>query len=636
MNKSTLRLFNGILVDPSNYTFRDAIPQNQAVLLEKTVQHGYVIDPRIQADKELLEIIDELIGISGEKANAGFHKSWGLIYSASIEQLVAQQIVHYFTTYGFEALEIYDNDTVYLPKEELDIPKIKDDLPLTVIRAITPAELLEKILNLAAGVALSEEVLDDIMLIIKKLDNLDLFDVSVIDNIGNRELQARLRDFYDVTPDDPMEYLRYLVVKLTGESLVIRNKYLIEKIKASSGNHLDHLLESAPEDLASIFLRWKPLFLAMKSISDNKWFFNKLRRQAVKQHIALPVDYLNTITSQLKQESLNLDTLEKKLESTNIFRKIRLANALKFRLNTSEANATVGVSRMAVHPIVYQVCNGRGWVTCFEWSTHWSHNTREALSIVIKSIAKTMTAKVKDKKVFIPPGINYTLPATEKQYTGVFPNGSSVAVPENMVCGINWKNTDGRVDLDMSVISGSGKIGWDTAYRSGNRSVLFSGDITDAGGPNGATELFFIKKGVAEPRIVMVNYFNYNADTEVATKILVANESPRNFGHNYMVDPNNIMAVANISITCKQNVIGLVSNGRFYFANVRIGASITAADNEQSNRTRHFLVNKLVSTIDLQDVLVLAGAELVQDVAEADIDLSPVALDKTTILELLY
>jgi hypothetical protein len=46
-------------------------------------------------------------------------------------------------------------------------------------------------------------------------------------------------------------------------------------------------------------------------------------------------------------------------------------------------------------------------------------------------------------------------------------------------------------------------------------------------------------------------------------------------------------------------------------------------------------MNSYTNAISLNDVLVQAGAELVDDVADADIDLSVEAIDKTSLIALL-
>ena len=618
MNRALLRLFNAVLVE-------DDVGQDiSAAVLERTTRNGYVLDPRIRPEDDLLNTIEDIVGISGEKANAAFHKSWSIIRDASMEELVMQQVLHYLTTYGFEELGIYRESAVYIPREVLECPDITEDMPLTVVRALNKNEILEKIIGLGSGIALAQQTLDDVMSIVVTCK----YDPAFAEKIANRELKALLFDYYELVPSDPVEFLRHLVSKLTDDSLLIKNKALIEKLENANGKFLDVLLKDAPKDLASIFLRYKPLFLAMKKISRNKTFFNRLRKQAVKLHKPLQQDYLNSITSQIKNETLDLDEFARKLERASIFRKIRLAYALNFRLHHTGS-------------IVYRVRNGRGWATEFSWSNDWNEKLSQALSILLESTAADIGRNVKGKTIYIPSNVHYALPATEKQFTGHLPTGSYISVPEDLIAGIHWFNTKRRIDLDLSLIGQSGKIGWDAAYRTGDRSVLFSGDVTDAPRPDGATELFYLKKHTDEPRILNVNYYNFQKDDEVDCKIIAAHESPSTkFGENYMVDVSKIIAQANIKVSRKQSVLGLITSvdgeNRVYFANISIGNSITARANPVSTAARNYLVAHTSNPLSLRTVLKMAGAEVVDEPVEGDhIDLSPSSLDKSTIVNLI-
>ena len=617
METATLRLFNAIQVDQK---------QNQNIppaILERTVKNGYILDPVIRPTEALLNTIESVVGISGEKANAVFHKSWTVVQDSSMEELVTQQIIHYITTYGFEALGIYREDAVYIPHEVLELPTIQESLALTVIKAMDAQELLGRIINLGSGIALSQETLYDIVAIV--VDN--NFDSGFVQNIGNRELKALLSDFYGLVPTEPVEFLRHLISKLTDESLLIKNDYLIDKIKSSNGKFLDVLLKDAPDDLASIFFRFKPLFLAMKSISNNKSFFNRLRKKAEKLHAPLPEDYLNSVTTQIKQGRLDLEVLGQRIAKATIFRKVRLAYALKHRVQAGNS-------------IIYRVRNGRGWVTEFRWPADLVEITQQALDIVLASIVSDVRENVDGKTIYIPSNVHYALPATEKQFTGHLPTGSYISVPQDLVVGIHWLNTDKRVDLDLSVIGESGKIGWDAAYRSEDRAVLFSGDMTDAPAPHGASELFYLRKAAQEARILMVNYYNFRKGDEVECKLLAAHEQPKNFGSNYMVDISNIVAAANINITKKQSILGLIASvdgeNRVYFTNISISNSITSSANEQSTNARKYLVRSSVDSLDFRAILRMAGATVADQPPDGEYtNLSPEVLDKTTIIDLI-
>jgi len=626
-NKATLRLFTAIQIE-KDWFQKD---KNHSKFYERMVKNGYLLDPRIVATEELLDEIEEIVGISGEKANSSFHKSWRVIQDTPQEALWMQAIIHYITTYGFESLGIFQEETVYIPHEKLDLPELEQDLPLVVIKGLTQDGVFDKIFRIGQGIALHENTLMDIMEIVRFNEFYPIF----VHEIKNRELKMRLYDYYNIAPTDPEEYLRYLILKLTGESLIIKNSKLIGKIKQSDGYHLDQYIQKAPWNLASIFYRFKPLFLAMKSISGNKRFFNQLRRSAKNIHNPLPEDFLNNITSYIKNHSKDFRKLFwGRLDSASIFRKIRLAQALKFRLQKSNS-------------IVYRVRNGRSWVDDFSWPDERELELRAALKLVIRSIVDNIKENVEGKTIFIPKNIHYTLPATEKQFTGFLPTGSSVSVDEDMIVGIHWFNTKrNRIDLDLSAILTSGKkIGWNLSYLTEEGDVLFSGDMTNAPRPKGASELFYLKREIKDPVLLLVNYYN-GCGTElesVPTKILVAKENAtkRNFKHNYMVDPNNIVLSSNISMENLQSVIGLLINvdgsNRFYFSNISYGFS-NISYGPQSEKMMEYLKNDLLSRLDLREVLEQAGAEVVDIIPEdesIDIDLSPNSLSKDSIINLL-
>lgn len=620
MTTSLLKLFNAVKVSEKQAA---EIPQ---VILERTVRNGYVLDPAIRPSGALLDTIEKVIGISGEKANAAFHKSWSVVRDSSMEALVAQQMVHYLTTYGFKALGVFQESTVYIPAEALELPDTSENIPLSVVKAMDAGEIYQAVLQLGASVALADETLDDLMAVIIGCQ----FNKALAGKVGNRELKARLNDHFGLTPTEPVEFLRHLVCKLTDESLLIKNNALIGKIKAANGKFLDELLKSAPADLASIFFRYKPLFLAMKSISRNKGFFNRLRKEANRLHKPLPPDFLNNITSHIKNDQLDFAKLWERLKTATIFRKIRLAYALQFRLGWSGST-------------VYRVRNGRGWATGLDWESVLvnEHLLRQARDMVLKAIVEDLRQNVEGQTVYIPANVHYALPATEKQYTGNLPTGTYVTVPEDMVFGIHWHNNPRCVDLDLSMIGTGGKLGWDGAYRSADQSLLFSGDMTTAPGPLGATELFYAQNVDFAPQILMANYYNFHPGAEVACKILVAKEKPKGWKESYMVDPANIVATATINITRRQNVLGLVANvegeNRLYFANTSIGNAISSYNNAYTGHAREYFKTCAFQALDFRSLLVQAGAKVVDEPpAEGEFtNLAPEALDKSTLINLV-
>ena len=145
--KALIRLFKAVEIKSKRKK------KTSKVILEKTLRSGFVFSPEViynYSDKELIELIKLIkkeIGITPEQMNSSFHKSWLKIKEASIEQLVIEQMIHYFTTYGFELFGIYNEDSVYIPNEKLEIPEIDiSGFSFVVIRGYKKKEIKEKIM----------------------------------------------------------------------------------------------------------------------------------------------------------------------------------------------------------------------------------------------------------------------------------------------------------------------------------------------------------------------------------------------------------------------------------------------------------------------------------------------------------
>lgn len=620
--KSTIKLFKAVPIKTKR-------KKTNNDLMKKTIERGFIFAPEViynYSESELTDLIEE-IGLNPEELNSSFHKSWVKIKEASTEQLIIEQIIHYFTTYGFEKLGIYNKDSVYIPREKLDIPEIKiEGFTLMVIKGYTKKELKQKLLNLLSlGIALKEDTIKDVIDVATFVD----VDEKDIKDIKNKEVKSALYDYLNLFPENPVEFLRFVVYKATNKTLLIKNQSLIEEIKGKDNLGVlklfnDYKKKYGLKRLAEIFYRFKPIFLAFRTNKKLKTITNKIRKLAEKYHKPLPEDYLNSITAKLKgRETINKKRLNEELDKVNIFRKIRLAYALKFRTKD-------------VDSILYKIRNGRGYATEFNFTE--KNKAQKVLDMVIESIVKDVSKNVKGKKIYIPDYINYTLPATEKQFTGYFPSGTYVSIPHDMIFGIHWKDVKGsRIDLDLSLLSPeTGKIGWDSSYRTDDRDILFSGDMTEA--HNGATELFYVQRQTKKALILFVNYYNFDSEIEVPFKIIVAKEKATDFKMNYMVNPNNLISVAESKIDQKQKVLGLListtNENKFYFTEVSLGGSITSSSSEFAENARKYLFNFYENTIGLKDILEKSGAKLVEK-DKADINLSPEELEKDSILNLL-
>jgi len=609
LDRATLRLFNSLLVNDLQTTFnKDA--------LRELVGYGVLPDQRISLSRERIDLLKGF-GASQQKLNATFHASWQRVQTADILELILDQVIHYMTTYGVESVGL--DSPVYVPVKDLDLP---EGVPFVYVNGLTRAELLDRVFLLdQSGVALSEQNVQDMVTVLVYL-NASLSAMS-IGSLSNRELKTLLYDTYNIVPTDATEWLRYVVAKATGSALVVKDRKTVDALsKFNADKYLSGIDEKA---LATIFLRHKPLFLALKKGSKNKTFWNRVSRFSKTEHVAVGEPYLNTVTGLIANDEFDPDDLDYYLDKANVWQKIKLMYACNFRLNESADS------------IVYRVRNGKGYAT--EFNVCLTRKQRLLYKLVIekclRSISKGMN--VAGKLVYIPENVLYPVPSSLKNYVGNVPAGTKISLTEDLIFGIHWDTY--RDDFDLALISASGrKYGWNGSYRSANRDVLFSGDMTRAPEPNGATELFYTEHGLDDTMLVTVNHYNGYGETPHSVDVFVATEKCSSLPRGYMVDANKIVCQAkDVMISPARTVmIGVVSGTYFYFANAELESSIASSYTEHSLNALKYYAEKAQNSIDLEYLLTLAGATVVNERPEQEyIDLSPEALAADTIVKLL-
>lgn len=624
--RSTLRLFKALPLESKVELDKD----RAAELMEKTIPLGFVFEPVFSSRSfdAILGKVNALYGRNPEELNSSFHKSFAKVRDSSIRQLAFEQMIHYLTTYGAERLGIYDEDSVYIPAEALEAPELKEGVRLVVIHGYTKDELKEKLLNLlSSGVALSNESVTDAVEVSQYVG----ISSNEVNQIVNKEVRAALYDHLDIVPQNPVEFLRFIVYKSTQTTLLIKNKELIEDLKSRDNNMLVRYFNSYEkmyglEKLAQIFYRFKPIFLALRTNSGLKRHVNKIRRLAKAYHKPTPEDLLNSITYRLKtHQAPDADPFKEAMANTNIFRKIRLAYALKFR--TTEADS-----------VMYRVRNGKSFTKEFEFEN--KRGAQILYEAVLRYIANDIKPNVEGKTFFIPKEVKYAIPSTEKMFTGEIPSGSYVELDNDMVVGVHWFNTSSqRVDLDLSLSNGLGKIGWDGQYSTGKRNILFSGDITDAPKPKGASELFWVSSESRGSWLVNLNFYNYRLKSICPFKIFVGQSDKSLVDRKYVVDSNSLVVLTNSVMDKKHKALGIINvtdkHSRFYFMQSGLEQAISSQHTESAERARKFALNYYTDIITLNEVLELAGAKVVGEMAEGVVDLSPEAADKTAFIDLL-
>ena len=579
-------------------------------------------------DEEILNFIEEKFGYDIFELNQGFYKSFKTVTELSPEKILANKLLHYLSTYGFEQLGIFNHDTVFIPNAEIELPADAKPVKLTIINSISNEEIksrAEKIIM--SGIALSDETLENLTTIIKYLEmKLD------VDSVPNKELRIRLCDMLNILPKNPAEFLRYMIYKVTNSTLLIKSREMIFNIKNNPIDldkfFSDYIADNGIEKLAEVFHRYKPLWLAFKPYSKfMRSTVNKMRKLADKYHKPLTPKILDNVTS---NSQINVDELKRELEKVPVFKRISLANAILFRTAAPES-------------IAYMIRNGKVFVEEYDKKFKLNYQT---LLTVMESIVEVVRPNVEGKKIYLPENF---APISEKKFIGEIPFGTSYSFEsQSVIVGVHWFNLpDERVDLDLHLNSPQRSIGWYNDFNEKNfvdtktETVIFSGDMTDAPlDKGGATEAYFIGESVKdEMMMINLNCFTSNS-AAIPFKLILGDVKDDNINRQYLIDSHEVAFCLPNKIDGGEMFIGFLygdveGNKKFYFTTAATNKRIIARRDENSLRMISALQTSLESCLKLKDILKDAGAIFEKaDNEDWDINLDPQVVTKDSILNL--
>ncbi len=573
----TLQLFNAVLAKES---------PAEAFISDD----GFIIEPNALWAKNQILSYYAREKLNGNDLNKTFHKSWQKIKESTRAQLLLEQVYHYISTYGSDF-----RGEIFIPNEVLNVPDLK--LTFKVIKAYTEKEMTEKCLSLlSSGIALKEETIDDVLSVLHN----DLhYDFTGKENIRNKEAIIKIADRYDIFPENPVEFFRYVVYKTTRETLLIKNDDLINRIIQSKFNPTWLFESFGLEKLAQIFNRFKPLFLAYKNRAPKT--INRISKLSKVHHQPLVSNPLNNATNMLLENS-DLHWLENATPFA-LFKALSACYARMYGQNT----------------FVYRVRNGKSWT---KQSTGTSVNELNYGFILTYLKSKY---NFSGKKFYFPENVEFGLPTSEKMFVGNIPTGTRF-FGERLAVGIYWKNAWGAFDLDLSGLNIAGKIGWNAAYNQNEGQLMYSGDITNA--PDGAVEYLYANRGLAAPTLVMSNVFNGNSDC--GYKIIIGKGDA--VSYDYMMNPNNLFAEARCQSVQKQTIVGMLlpKNEKqcFVLLNFGAGHSHVSGNTEVSVMATNALYQQWYEPLSFNHLIQELGAEIVPHREEADFDFSLDKLEK--------
>ena len=551
------------------------------------------------------EIISFLEGekLNGNQLNKSFYSSWSKVESVSERERLADQLTHYFTTYGLEYLGLYDPEFVYLPSRDSETPEA---VTFKVIGTVSQEYVTSSCLNmLSSGVALKQETIHDIVDALSRCN----YNFSNLKDIRNREASVIIAEITGVLPSDPASLFRYLVYKSTGMSLIIKSLDLIHAIKASC-YMLPDLSHPQMVGLSQSFNRYKPLWLAFKSAhKSNARVVNKISKLSKVHHSPLPQNVLGCLTSKV----ISARDVEQAAKGSNFYQLIRAVNALRY-YSASEQDDRY-----------YRIRNGKGFS-----KKSPARLRKETMSIYHDILVRELKSRA-SRKVFMPPLVDYSTPVSEKMFSGNIPKNTCISVPwsdSHILVGVFWKDAESeRVDLDLSAISLEGdKVGWNSHWRSEKNGLMYSGDVTS--GFQGASEWMFCKK-LKKDYLIVLN--GYRAEKNHPFKIIVG--YGEEVDKNYTIHPDKVLFQSDTILSQKQIVIGMIKSCekglKFYLIDQSLGENNVSVLGEKERISINSISTQVETSLRLRDIFTVTNTP-----EEADVDLSFEKLEKDSILKL--
>lgn len=584
---ASLRLFNAVIAQPSI----------EPVVLGEL---GIIVSGGASYMAEEIELYYTQTAMTGDSLNQTFYKSWSRVENSSRFQLYMEQVAHYMSTYGTD----FEGE-VYIPYSELDIVE-KSIATFKVVNAYTAKELETKCLELLeSGFALTQETIEDI---IEVLDQVGYVFTNV-DNIKNKEAMAIISKKKNILPTDTMDFMRRIVFESTGSTLLIKNNKAITFIKNSPYDGAVEMSDFGVEKLATIYNRFKPLFLAYKGKKPaSSKVINKIAKLSKKLHQPMAVNPMNLLTSQVLG-----DKDQHWIDNATTFAIIKAVGALHTRLQGQDT-------------FVYNIRNGR----MFAKEAKNQPNT-EVLLANYNKLLFTLADRldIRGKEFYIPSHLTYGLATSEKQFVGNVPFGTKIK-GKDLSVGIYWENAWGARDLDLSGRALDGThVGWNSDYNKSG--ITYSGDMTDA--TDGAVEFM---KTTGNIPTTMLNMNIYSGKDDSAYTIVVGQGAESDKKH--MMNPEDLFFQAHVKATGRQMMLGLVKSTtdgeqEFIMMNSSNGGGTISGEGQEAfiEGTTQTWDKKLT----FNSLVTLLGGKIVEEMGENTIDLSVEKLEKDTFTELL-
>ena len=624
--------------------------------LTECINNGFVVINKEGIVYEISQTIFDLLKEDFKNNNKTLFANFSIPDNMTDSDYYAHQIMHYFSTYELESFGL--NPIPYIPGKELWGEVATDKCKIKVYRMLSNNEYDSALVNYITNIKNPNINYKDLY-----IDILSYFKYrygrSIKDkDLKSYEMKVLYYSVFNVYPSNPIDFLRYVIYLKTCSTLIIKNTTTINMIKYdhyySMGASLEDIIQAFKnydiKKLASIFYRFKPLFLAFKNVHrDLIPIINRMRKLAPKYHRPLSGLCVQNLIDMFISDVFSIDEIKKFAETIEVRDIFKLLNS---------------ISGIGNNVNIYSIRNGRAFVK----NNKKKYNFVKCFTLynaLIDELKQRYSAKFIGKNIIIPEYISYALPISEKAMVGKYPNGTSINVDYNdpLSIGVSWHNIskeeaenrngyyrdNGRVDIDLHLISPTQHFGWNANRKSVD--VLYSGDMTDA--TDGAAEAFYITK-TNEDYIIDTRLYTGNGPVDMNLFInkRAVDKTDRKDSKGYIYDPSeDIVPSIKLPIGNEGLNIGMYHNGKIYFYNKSISVGIVPVG-ECYDRFIKGLGEKFDNQIKLEDILTILGANVInkdtsvksidESVSNIDylipkedtIDLSPESIDETTLYNL--
>lgn len=631
INSATAKLFNalirGIGTEDREQTKGDSYADK---LVFKGIIVKDFVSSREDITKEASDTLTYLYGINMLEVNSTFYKTISDVQNISTAERLADQVLHYLSTYG-GIEELATDGVIYEPKS-LDKDYIdelqKQSKELKIISILSKQQVADKVLALvSSNIALTKDDLEAIDTLVDNVKEVKSTINENLDNINNKEFLCKYALLNLEVPKDFDEFTRvmfYVASEFSSNSartLLIKDRVTESNLRlltqpsySSIVNIMDVLITKYVEkygihEVAKNITRYHKQYLMIRKASKLKPLYNKIFRLSKKEYVPreLPIS--------MRLADINLDDSKfaKLINNSSLSSLAKFYNYLSSVIAPNEVGAKF-----------YNVRNGSSWgkVTPKDSGKDDLLVKARLGAIETAMIEKLKSKDGKDMYAYLSPRVGYTIPTSLKDSIGGIPRLTYVDFKSDVSIGISW---DTEADLDLHAISSTGShFGWNSDYGNDKTApITYSGDMTHLNSEGYASEFYHMSlKHLTSPVTVSVSPY-YAPDDMTFDMFMDGSDTSLSNKHSVVESiGENAVLVKNMKTDNRsQNILTVVpltnENGdkvlRVIFNNKSTGVGRVPSVDDISKASSLDIARKAELSVDLKYILQRSGYTIVEN-----------------------